>query len=320
MNKINRHSKILILGSGPAGYTASIYASRSNLEPTLITGLIQGGQLTTTNEIDNWPSEYKGISGSDLMMKFFEHSKKFNTNIINDSIKSVNLSSQPFQLIGEYGTQYTCNALIIATGSSSKKLNIPSEDIFIGKGVSNCATCDGFFYKNKNVVVIGGGNTALEEALYLSNICNSVILIHRSDKFRAEGILQDRLFKKISNKNIIFKSFFILKEIFGDENGVSSINIFNINTNQHEIIKTDAVFIAIGYEPNTDLFKNQIDMKNGYLLTRSYSNEFTTMTSIKGVFAAGDVQDPIYRQAITSAASGCMAAIDASKWLENEGF
>ncbi|AWD32609.1 Thioredoxin reductase [Candidatus Kinetoplastibacterium sorsogonicusi] len=316
---INKHSRLIILGSGPAGYTASIYAARANLNPILITGLIQGGQLTTTNEVDNWPSAYNGILGPDLMNNFLKHSKRFGTEILNDNITDVDLNSKPFQLIGEYNNKYTCEALIISTGASFKKLGLKSEEKFFGKGISNCATCDGFFYKGKDVTVVGGGNTAIEEAIYLSNICKSVTLIHRHDKFKAEPIILEKFFKKVSSGIIKIKLFCTINDIHGNDSNISSLDIFNAQLNQLETIKTDALFIAIGHQPNTSIFKNKIEMSENYLLTKKFNDEFATMTSINGVFAAGDVQDSIYRQAITSAASGCMAAIDAIKWLEYEG-
>ncbi|MYN13559.1 thioredoxin-disulfide reductase [Pusillimonas sp. TS35] len=312
-----KHAKVLILGSGPAGYSAAVYAARANLNPVLVTGLEQGGQLMTTTDVDNWPADAQGVQGPDLMQRFQAHAERFNTEMIFDHITSVDLSKRPFTLTGDTGAQYTCDALIIATGASAQYLGLPSEQEFMGRGVSGCATCDGFFYKNQDVIVVGGGNTAVEEALYLSNICRTVTLVHRRDKFRAEPILTDKLMDKVSNGNMRLKLFYELEEVLGDPTGVTGARLRNNQTNETEELSVTGVFIAIGHKPNTGIFEGQLDMENGYIVTRSGLQGLATMTSVPGVFAAGDVQDHVYRQAITSAGTGCMAALDAQRWLEN---
>jgi thioredoxin reductase (NADPH) len=312
-----KHAKVLILGSGPAGYSAAVYAARANLSPVLITGLAQGGQLMTTTDVDNWPADVQGVQGPALMQRFQEHAERFNTEIVFDEIAAVDLSKRPFTLTGDTGVVYTCDALIICTGASAQYLGLPSEQEFMGRGVSGCATCDGFFYKNQDVVVVGGGNTAVEEALYLSNICRTVTLVHRRDKFRAEAILTDKLMDKVANGNMRLKLFHELDEVIGDESGVIGARLRNNQTNTTEDLPVTGVFIAIGHLPNTGLFKDQIKMKDGYIVTKSGLAGMATMTSTPGVFAAGDVQDHVYRQAVTSAGTGCMAALDAQRWLEN---
>ena len=315
MNK-NKYCRLLILGSGPAGYSASLYAARANLNPVIITGIEQGGQLMTTTDVDNWIGDHNNLQGPDLMNRMMEHVKKFNVEVINDHIKEANLSINPFILHGDYGV-YTCDALIIATGANAMYLGLPSEQTFMGRGVSACATCDGFFYKNKNVAVVGGGNTAAEEALYLSNIVKKVTLIHRRDALRAEKILQDQIFKKESEGKIEIKWDYIVEEIIGNDTGVTGIRIQNtIDKKKKTEIDLSGVFIAIGHYPNTDLFKDQLTMKNGYIIVKSGLNGDSTSTSIPGVFAVGDVADHIYRQAITSAGAGCMGALDAEKYLD----
>jgi len=314
-----QHAKVLILGSGPAGYTAAVYAARANLSPVLVTGLEQGGQLMTTTDVDNWPADAQGVQGPELMQRFQAHAERFDTQLVFDNIASVDLSRRPFTLTGDMGTHYTCDALIIATGASAQYLGLPSEQAFMGKGVSGCATCDGFFYKDQDVVVVGGGNTAVEEALYLSNICKTVTLVHRRDTFRAEPIMVDKLMDKVHNANIRLKLFCQLQEVLGDDTGVTGVRLSNSQTGATEELAVAGAFIAIGHKPNTALFAGQLEMKNGYLVTRSGNEGLATMTSVQGVFAAGDVQDHVYRQAITSAATGCMAALDAQRWLENEG-
>jgi thioredoxin reductase (NADPH) len=309
------HSKVLILGSGPAGYTAAIYAARANLAPTLITGILQGGQLTTTTEVDNWPADVQGVQGPELMQRFLAHAERFKTSIIHDHIHTVSLAQRPFLLTGDAG-QYTCDALIIATGASAKYLGLSSEQAFMGRGVSGCATCDGFFYRGQPVCVVGGGNTAVEEALYLSNIASKVTLIHRRDKFKAEAIMIDHLMEKVAAGKIELKLHSVLDEVLGDASGVTGVRIKQIQTDTTEDIAVQGCFIAIGHQPNTDIFKGQLDMKDGYITTRMGNNGFATMTNVPGVFAAGDVQDYIYRQAITSAGTGCMAALDAQRFLE----
>lgn len=311
-----KHSKLLILGSGPAGYTAAVYAARANLQPVLITGMQQGGQLTTTTEVDNWPADPDGVQGPDLMMRFLAHAERFGTEIIFDEITSVNLQQRPFTLTGDNGV-YTCDALIIATGASAKYLGLPSEEKFAGKGVSACATCDGFFYKNQEVAVIGGGNSALEEALYLANIASKVTLVHRRDTFRAEKIMVDKLYAKVNEGKIVLKLNAQLDEILGDDSGVTGVRLKNNDGSAEEVAVT-GVFIAIGHKPNTDIFKGQLEMdETGYLKTQGGKDGNVGLTNIDGVFAAGDVQDKIYRQAITSAASGCQAALDAERYLDN---
>jgi thioredoxin reductase (NADPH) len=312
-----QHSKVLILGSGPAGYTAAVYAARANLQPTLVTGIAQGGQLMTTTDVDNWPADVDGVQGPDLMQRFLKHAERFNTNIVFDHIHTVDLKTKPFTLTGDSAI-YTCDSLIISTGASAKYLGIPSEQAFMGRGVSGCATCDGFFYKQQDVCVVGGGNTAVEEALYLSNIASHVHLVHRRDKFKAEAILIDKLMDKVSAGKIILHYHSVLDEVLGDASGVTGVKLKNIQSNATEELKLQGCFIAIGHQPNTDIFKGQIEMKDGYIVTRSGLQGLATMTSVEGVFAAGDVQDHVYRQAITSAGTGCMAALDAQRYLEQQ--
>ena len=316
MSPTTRHARLLILGSGPAGYTAAVYAARANLNPVLITGLAQGGQLMTTTDVDNWPADDDGVQGPDLMARFEKHAARFNTEIIFDHIHTAELTQWPIRLIGDAGA-YTCDALIIATGASAQYLGIPSEEAFAGKGVSACATCDGFFYKNQPVAVIGGGNTAVEEALYLANIASHVTVVHRRDKFRSEKILQDKLFEKEKAGKISIKWHSTLDEVLGDKSGVTGMRIKNVNTGASEDIALQGVFIAIGHKPNTSIFDGQLEMENGYIVTHGGRTGDATATSIPGVFAAGDVQDHIYRQAVTSAASGCQAALDAESYLDN---
>ena len=313
------HAKVLILGSGPAGYTAAVYAARANLNPVLVTGLAQGGQLMTTTDVDNWPADADGVQGPDLMQRFQKHAERFNTEMLFDHIAKVDLSKRPFTLTGDTGKVYTCDALITATGASAKYLGLPSEQAFMGRGVSGCATCDGFFYRNQDVVVVGGGNTAVEEALYLSNICRKVTLIHRRDKFRAEPILVDKLMSKVENGNMELKLFHTLEEVLGDDGGVTGVRVRHVETGATEDMAATGAFIAIGHQPNTEIFQGQLEMKDGYIVTKSGLSGMATMTSVPGVFAAGDVQDHVYRQAITSAGTGCMAALDAQRWLENAG-
>ena len=312
----NKHRRLIILGSGPAGYTAAVYAARANLKPALITGLEQGGQLARTTEVDNWPGDIEGLQGPALMDRMHRHALRFETEMINDHINAVNLKEKPFQLHGDYGT-YTCDALIIATGASAQYLNIPSEQKFLGKGVSACATCDGFFYRNQKVAVIGGGNTAVEEALYLSHIASSVLVVHRRDKFRSEKILANKLLDKTIHGNVKIAWFYTLDEVLGDEKGVIGMRIKNVLTNETEECDVNGIFIAIGHKPNTDIFLGQLDMYNGYITVKAGTSGNATATSIEGVFAAGDVADYIYRQAVTSAGTGCMAALDAEKYLED---
>lgn len=311
----SKHVRLLILGSGPAGYTAAVYAARANLKPMLITGLAQGGQLMTTTDVDNWPADAMGVQGPELMERFQKHAERFDTEIIFDHIHTARLTEKPFTLIGDQGT-YTCDALIIATGASARYLGMPSEEAYMGRGVSACATCDGFFYKGQDVAVIGGGNTAVEEALYLSNIARNVTVVHRRDKFRSEKILIDKLMDKAKNGNIKLELHNVLDEVLGDEGGVTGMRIKNVLDDSTKIIDLQGVFIAIGHKPNTDIFQGQLKMENGYILTHAGTHGNATATSIPGVFAAGDVQDHIYRQAITSAGSGCMAALDAEKYLD----
>jgi thioredoxin reductase (NADPH) len=312
-----QHAKVLILGSGPAGYTAAVYAARANLQPMLITGIAQGGQLMTTTDVDNWPADVHGVQGPDLMQRFLEHAERFKTQIVFDHINKVDFGKRPFTLTGDSGT-YTCDALIIATGASAKYLGLPSEQNFMGRGVSGCATCDGFFYRDQEVCVIGGGNTAVEDALYLSNIASKVTLVHRRDKFRAEPILMDRIRAKEAEGKIELKLFNTLDEVLGDNSGVTGVRLKNVQTGATEQLDVKGCFVAIGHQPNTDIFKGQLEMKDGYILTKSGLQGFATMTSVPGVFAAGDVQDHVYRQAITSAGTGCMAALDAQRFLEQE--
>jgi thioredoxin reductase (NADPH) len=318
MDNSKRHSRLLILGSGPAGYTAAVYAARANLKPVLLTGLAQGGQLMTTTDVDNWPADDAGIQGPELMARFQKHAERFETEIVFDQINSVKLAQRPFVLDGDAGT-YTCDALIIATGASAKYLGLPSEQKFMGQGVSACATCDGFFFKNQEVAVIGGGNTAVEEALYLAHICSQVTLVHRRDKFRAEKIMVDKLMKRVAEGKIILELDSTLDEVIGDKTGVSGIRILNLKTNESKTLALKGLFIAIGHTPNTQIFAGHLDMVNGYILTRGGSEGGATATSVPGVFAAGDVQDHVYRQAVTSAGTGCMAALDAEKFLDGLG-
>ncbi|PID49989.1 MAG: thioredoxin-disulfide reductase [Proteobacteria bacterium] len=310
-----RHCRLLILGSGPAGYTAAVYAARANLKPVLITGLQQGGQLTTTTEVDNWPGDNDGVMGPELMDRMQKHAERFNTEIIFDHIHTVDFQQRPFTLKGD-SASYTCDALIIATGASAMYLGLPSEEAFKGKGVSACATCDGFFYRKQKVAVIGGGNTAVEEALYLSNIASEVILVHRRDSLRAEKILQQQLFEKAENANVTLKWNHVLDEVIGDNNGVNGMKIKNVHDGSVEKIDLMGIFIAIGHKPNTAIFQGQLAMENGYIKVKSGLQGNATQTSVPGIFAAGDVIDHVYRQAVTSAGTGCMAALDAEKYLE----
>lgn len=316
MTQPTRHSQLIILGSGPAGYTAAVYAARANLKPVLITGMAQGGQLMTTTEVDNWPAAAAGIQGPELMANFEAHARRFDTEIIFDHIHTAQLKNKPFTLIGDSGT-YTCDALIIATGASAMYLGLPSEQEFMGRGVSACATCDGFFYRNKPVAVIGGGNTAVEEALYLANIASHVTIIHRRDKFRAEKIMQDKLLAKEKEGKVSILWNSTLDEVLGDASGVTGVRVKNVLTNALSQVDVHGLFVAIGHKPNTDLFTGQLEMDNGYLVTQSGRQGNATQTSIPGVFAAGDVQDQIYKQACTSAATGCMAALDAERYLDH---
>lgn len=311
-----RHANLLILGSGPAGYSAAVYAARANLKPVLITGIAQGGQLMTTTEVDNWPADADGVQGPELMARFQKHAERFNTEMIFDHIHTTHLSEKPIRLVGDSG-EYTCDALIIATGASAKYLGIPSEEKFSGRGVSACATCDGFFYRNQEVAVIGGGNTAVEEALYLANIASKVTLVHRRDKFKAEAILVDKLMARVAEGKIVLETFSTLDEVLGDNSGVTGMRIKNVNDGSTKDISLQGVFIAIGHKPNTDIFEGQLEMDGGYIVTQMGRNGNATATSIPGVFAAGDVQDHIYRQAVTSAGTGCMAALDAERYLDH---
>ena len=311
----HQHAQVLILGSGPAGYTAAVYAARANLKPLLITGMAQGGQLMTTTEVDNWPADVHGVQGPELMQRFQQHAERFNTQIVFDHINKVDFSQRPFTLTGDSGT-YTCDSLIICTGASAKYLGLPSEEAFMGRGVSGCATCDGFFYRDQVVSVVGGGNTAVEEALYLSNIASKVHLIHRRDTFKAEAILIDKLMEKVAAGKIVLETHSVLDEVLGDTSGVTGVRLKSTKDDSTRDLALQGCFIAIGHHPNTDIFEGQLAMKNGYLLTKAGSDGFATMTSVPGIFAAGDVQDNIYRQAITSAGTGCMAALDAQRFLE----
>ena len=313
----SKHAKVLILGSGPAGYTAAVYAARANLNPLLITGMAQGGQLMTTTEVDNWPADVHGVQGPELMQRFQEHAERFKTEIVFDHINAVDFSKRPFTLKGDTD-EYTCDSLIIATGASAKYLGLPSETAFMGRGVSGCATCDGFFYRNETCCVVGGGNTAVEEALYLSNIASKVYLVHRRDKFKAEPILVDKLMDKVAAGKIELKTFRTLDEVLGDASGVTGIRLKNVDDGSTEDITLKGCFIAIGHAPNTDIFQGQLEMAGGYIVTQGGLKGFATQTSIPGVFAAGDVQDHVYRQAITSAGTGCMAALDAQRFLDQE--
>jgi thioredoxin reductase (NADPH) len=318
MNSPTQHHPLIILGSGPAGYTAAVYAARANLNPVLITGMAQGGQLMTTTEVDNWPADPMGVQGPELMARFLQHAERFNTQIIFDHIHTAKLQQKPFLLTGDAGS-YTCDALIICTGASAQYLGLPSEHAFMGRGVSGCATCDGFFYRGQDVAVVGGGNTAVEEALYLSNIARHVTLVHRRDTFRAERIMIDHLMEKVEAGKITLQLHHVLDEVLGDASGVTGMRIKHVHSNDKQDIALKGVFIAIGHKPNTDIFAGQLEMDNGYILTRGGSNGNAMATSISGVFAAGDVQDQIYRQACTSAATGCMAALDADKYLDSLG-
>ena len=309
------HHKLIILGSGPAGYTAAVYAARANLEPVVITGLTQGGQLTTTTDVDNWPGDVEGLQGPDLMERMKNHAERFDSNVIFDHISKVNLKEKPFVLLGQ-DTSYTCDALIIATGASAQYLGLESETAFMGKGVSACATCDGFFYRNKPVAVIGGGNTAVEEALYLSNICSKVTLVHRRDSLRAEKILQKKLFERVKEGKVFIEWNSTLEEVIGNDMGVTGIKIKSVNDNSVNEMELEGVFIAIGHIPNSEIFKGQLNMKNGYVVVETGISGNATQTSVPGVFAAGDIADQVYRQAVTSAGFGCMAALDAEKFLD----
>ncbi|SFO27700.1 thioredoxin-disulfide reductase [Nitrosospira briensis] len=311
----SKHARLLILGSGPAGYSAAVYAARANLKPVLITGIAQGGQLMTTTDVDNWPADAMGVQGPELMERFQKHAERFDTEIVFDHIHTARLTDKPITLIGDQGT-YTCDALIIATGASARYLGLPSEEAYMGRGVSGCATCDGFFYKGQDVAVIGGGNTAVEEALYLSNIARNVTVVHRRDKFRSEKILIDKLMGKVRNGNVRLELNHVLDEVLGDDSGVNGMRIRCLQDNSSKELDLQGVFIAIGHRPNTDIFQGQLKMENGYIITRSGNHGNATATSIAGVFAAGDVQDHIYRQAVTSAGTGCMAALDAEKYLD----
>ncbi len=318
MEKTSRHDRLLILGSGPAGYSAAVYAARANLKPTLLTGLAQGGQLMTTTDVDNWPADAMGVQGPELMERFQKHAERFGTEMVFDHIHTVDLKVRPFRLQGDQGV-YTCDALIIATGASAKYLGLPSEEAFMGKGVSGCATCDGFFYKGHDVAVVGGGNTAVEEALYLSNIASHVTVVHRRDKFRAEPILVDKLMDKAKAGRISLEWDHVVDEVVGDKTGVNGLRIKHAKSDAKKELKVQGVFVAIGHTPNTGIFEGQLEMKNGYIITHGGNQGDATATSVPGVFAAGDVQDHVYRQAVTSAGSGCMAALDAQKYLEEHG-
>ena len=312
----HQHHRLIILGSGPAGYTAAVYAARANLDPVLITGLIQGGQLTTTTDVDNWPGDVEGLQGPDLMLRMKSHAERFDTEVIFDHINSVDLKQRPFLLKGD-NASYSCDALIIATGASAQYLGLDSEQAFMGKGVSACATCDGFFYRNKPIAVIGGGNTAVEEALYLSNICSHVTLVHRRDSLRAEKILQKKLFEREEEGKVSIQWNHVLEDVLGDDMGVNGARICHVSSGESLEIAVDGVFIAIGHVPNSDIFKGQLDMKNGYVVVNTGLDGMATQTSISGVFAAGDIADQVYRQAVTSAGFGCMAALDAEKFLDD---
>ena len=312
-----QHARLLILGSGPAGYTAAIYAARANLKPVLVTGIAQGGQLMTTTDVDNWPADVTGVQGPELMQRFLQHAQRFDTRIVFDHINLVDLGKRPFTLAGDSG-RYTCDALVIATGASAKYIGLPSEEAFMGRGVSGCATCDGFFYRGQEVCVVGGGNTAVEEALYLSNIASKVHLVHRRDKFRAEAILVDKLAARVASGTMQLHLWQTLDEVLGDASGVTGVRLKSTRDGSTSDLALQGCFIAIGHQPNTDIFKGQLEMKDGYIVTRSGLTGLATMTSVPGVFAAGDVQDHVYRQAITSAGTGCMAALDAQRFLEQD--
>jgi thioredoxin reductase (NADPH) len=318
MNPSTRHARVLILGSGPAGWTAALYAARANLAPVLITGIAQGGQLMTTTEVDNWPADVGGVQGPELMQRFQQHAERFKTEVVFDHIHAVDLGRRPFTLAGDSGA-YTCDTLIVATGASAKYLGLPSEQAFMGKGVSGCATCDGFFYRGDEVCVVGGGNTAVEEALYLANIASRVHLIHRRDKFRAEPIMVDKLHDKVAAGRMQLHLWHTLDEVLGDDSGVTGVRIRHAQTGATADLALKGCFIAIGHQPNTGIFEGQLAMNDGYIVTRSGLAGMATMTSVEGVFAAGDVQDHVYRQAITSAGTGCMAALDAQRYLEQQG-
>jgi thioredoxin reductase (NADPH) len=313
-----KHCRFLIIGSGPAGYTAAVYGARANLKPVLITGLEQGGQLTTTTDVENWPGDPEGLQGPELMQRMLEHAARFDTEIVFDHIHTADLGQRPFRLEGDSGV-YTADAVVIATGASAKYLGLPSEEAFKGRGVSACATCDGFFYRGRKVAVIGGGNTAVEEALYLSNIAAEVVLVHRRDELRSEKILQDRLFDRQRNGNVRILWNHVLEEVLGDDSGVTGIRVRDVNTEARTELELAGVFIAVGHAPNTGIFQGQLDMTGGYIKVRSGTNGYATATSVEGVFAAGDVADHVYRQAITSAGFGCMAALDAERWLSEQG-
>ncbi|WP_459616656.1 thioredoxin-disulfide reductase [Bordetella sp. 2513F-2] len=315
---MSKHAKVLILGSGPAGYSAAIYAARANLRPVLITGMAQGGQLMTTTDVENWPGHGAGIQGPELMQHLQAHAERLDTEIILDHIVQVDVSRRPFSLMGDGGARYTCDALIIATGAAAQYLGLPSEQAFMGRGVSGCAVCDGFFYRDQDVVVVGGGNTAVEEALYLAGLCRSVTLVHRRDKFRAEPILVDRLMAQQATGVVRLKLFYELDEVLGDASGVTGVRLRQVQTGEREAMDTRGVFIAIGHKPNTAIFQGQLAMENGYIQTQGGALGLATQASVAGVFAAGDVQDHVYRQAITSAGTGCMAALDAQRWLESQ--
>jgi thioredoxin reductase (NADPH) len=310
-----KHAQVLILGSGPAGYTAAVYAARANLKPMLVTGMAQGGQLMTTTDVDNWPADADGVQGPELMERFLKHAQRFDTEVVFDHIHTVQLAQRPFRLVGD-ASEYTADALIIATGASAKYLGLPSEQAFMGKGVSGCATCDGFFYRGQDVCVVGGGNTAVEEALYLANIARTVHVIHRRDKFRAEAIMVDKLKARAAEGKVVLHLFHELDEVLGDDKGVAGVRVRDNRSGATQDLALQGCFIAIGHQPNTDIFQGQLDMKDGYIVTRSGQAGLATMTSVPGVFAAGDVQDHVYRQAVTSAGTGCMAALDAQRWLE----
>jgi thioredoxin reductase (NADPH) len=310
-----RHVRLLILGSGPAGFTAAVYAARANLRPVLVTGIAQGGQLMTTTDVDNWPADAEGVQGPDLMQRFQRHAERFETEVVTDHIHTVGLGQRPFTLDGD-SARYTCDALIIATGATAKYLGIPSEQKFMGRGVSACATCDGFFYKGQDTVVVGGGNTAVEEALFLANICRSVMLVHRRDKFRAEKIMIDKLMQRVGEKKISLVLDSVVDEVLGDASGVTGVRVRNVKSGALRDLAAKGFFVAIGHTPNTGIFTGQLQMENGYIVTRGGREGLATATSVPGVFAAGDVQDHVYRQAVTSAATGCMAALDAEKYLD----
>jgi thioredoxin reductase (NADPH) len=310
-----RHSRLLILGSGPAGFTAAVYAARANLRPVLVAGIAQGGQLMTTTDVDNWPADAEGVQGPDLMQRFQRHAERFETEVISDHIHTARLAERPLALVGDAAT-YTCDALVIATGATAKYLGLPSEERYMGKGVSACATCDGFFYKGQDVLVVGGGNTAVEEALFLANLCRQVTLIHRRERFRAEKIMQDKLMKRVAEGKVRLVLDSVVEEVLGDASGVTGARVKNLKTGATTAFQAKGFFVAIGHTPNTGIFAGQLEMENGYIVTRGGREGQATATSVPGVFAAGDVQDHVYRQAVTSAASGCMAALDAEKFLE----